>query len=98
MKATDFVLRAVRVLGEKSANGRRYLPEAMRAALPMYLGAKVFLDHPDRPNVSRSVKDLIGTLENVAQARRRPVGRPAPQPGTPLRRLRRLDGQTAHPR
>ena len=57
----------MRVLGEKSANGRRYLPEAMRAALPMYLGAKVFLDHPDGPNVSRSVKDLIGTLENVAQ-------------------------------
>ena len=28
----------------------------------MYAGAKVFLDHPDKPNVGRSVKDLIGVL------------------------------------
>ena len=81
-----------RVLGEKSANGRRYLPEAMRAALPMYLGAKVFLDHPDRPNVSRSVKDLIGTLENVAQDAGG-LSVDLSQSLPPLRRVRRVDGK-----
>ncbi len=62
----NYVPRGVRVLGETSLNRRRYSREAMGDALPMYQGAKVFLDHPDNPSKSRSVKDLIGTLENVA--------------------------------
>ena len=68
LDAGDYTLRGVRVLGETSLNRRRYTREAMAAALPMYQGAKVFLDHPDNPSKSRSVKDLIGTLENVAPA------------------------------
>ena len=57
-----FTLRNVRVLGPVSANRRRYTREAMARALPMYDGAKVFLDHPENPNKGRSVKDLVGVL------------------------------------
>jgi len=58
------VLRGVRVLGSDSQNRRKYTQSAMEAALPLYNGAKVYCDHPDRPNESRSVDDLFGRLFN----------------------------------
>ena len=64
LNAADYTLVGVRVLGASSLNRRRYTAEAMADALPMYRNAKVFLDHPDRPNGSRSVRDLIGVLDN----------------------------------
>jgi hypothetical protein len=63
--ADDFLLKNARVLGAVSLNGRRYTREAMGAALSMYDGARVYLDHrePGKVGSPRSVKDLIGTLE-----------------------------------
>lgn len=58
------VIRGVKVLGLESRNRRRYLKEAVRKAIPLYEGAKVFIDH-DRKNGERSFKDRWGTLTNV---------------------------------
>lgn len=59
------VIAGVKVLGFESKNRRRYLPEAASAALPMYEGAVVNLDHPDQPGQSRSVKDRFARLVNA---------------------------------
>jgi len=62
------VISGVRVLGLSSTNDRRYEPEAVRRAVPLYQGIKVFVDHPPRkdgPNASRSSNDVIGQLKNV---------------------------------
>lgn len=60
------VLRAVKVLGFDSVNRRRYTREAARAAIGMYEGAKVNLDHPQGPpGQTRGVRDRFGWLENV---------------------------------
>lgn len=58
------VLRGVRVLGEDSRNRRRYTQQAMQDALPLYEGAKVYLDHPDHPTDTRKVDTLFGRLFN----------------------------------
>jgi len=56
------ILYGVKLLGEHSKNGRRYLPEAMRAAVPLYEGSKSFADHPERNKLGedRRMKDWIG--------------------------------------
>lgn len=60
------VIRGVRVLGLKSKNGRRYLKEAVRDAMPLYENAKIFIDHSmvegDRP-----VRDRWAQLKGVRQ-------------------------------
>jgi hypothetical protein len=55
----------VTVLGLSSRNRRRYTPEAAAGALGLYEGALVNLDHPDRPDGPRSVRDRFGRLVNV---------------------------------
>jgi hypothetical protein len=40
------IIRGVKIIGLTSRNGRRYLPEALRRAVPLYEGAKVYIDHP----------------------------------------------------
>jgi hypothetical protein len=55
----------VTVLGLSSRNRRRYTPEAAAGALSLYEGALVNLDHPDRPDSPRSVRDRFGRLVNV---------------------------------
>jgi hypothetical protein len=61
------VIRGVRILGPISANGRRYLPEAVSGAATMYEGRVVNLNHPcrDDPMGDRSINDRFGWLENV---------------------------------
>lgn len=56
----------VKVLGYQSLNGRRYLPEAVRKAAPLYEGAMVNIDHPEgKPTDQRSAYDRFGKLINV---------------------------------
>jgi hypothetical protein len=59
------VVRGVKVLGPESRNGRRYLDDAIRRAAPLYEGAKVYADHPDKPTRDRKVADYLGRLRNV---------------------------------
>lgn len=59
------VIRNVKVLGLKSANGRRYLPEAVKQALSLYEGKGSFLNHAKRSGEDRDVRDRVAWLENV---------------------------------
>jgi hypothetical protein len=60
------VLHGVKVLGRQSRNGRRYLPAALRAALRLYEGAKVNINHPERGGgKDRAVTDRFGVLRRV---------------------------------
>jgi hypothetical protein len=69
------VIHGVKVLGRFSrnshgapgaANGTEYTVDAMRKAVPLYEGADVMIDHPDRdPAGKRSSRDVFGKLRNV---------------------------------
>jgi hypothetical protein len=61
------ILYGVKLLGENSRNGRRYTPEAMRNAVPLYEGRKSFVDHPERDKISEDRKfgDWSGVFRNV---------------------------------
>lgn len=59
------VIRGVKVLGRKSSNDREYLPETIRRAVPLYEGAPVRVNHPDRPDDQRKAEDTFGWLRNV---------------------------------
>jgi len=59
------IIRGVRIIGPTSKNGRRYPADVLIDALPLYEGAKVFVDHEDSPRDKRSYAALIGRLENV---------------------------------
>jgi hypothetical protein len=61
------VIRGVKLLGLESRNGRRYLPEALRAAASLYEGAKVNINHSKgNPLAARDYQDRIGTVKQVA--------------------------------
>ena len=55
----------VKIIGFNSDNNRRYTPEALKAAISLYEGVKVNVDHPENPDDCRSVYDRIGKLTNV---------------------------------
>lgn len=59
------IIFGVKIIGFTSQNNRRYTPEALKAAIPMYEGIKVNVDHPENPDDSRSAYDRIGRLFNV---------------------------------
>ncbi len=61
------VIRNVKILGARSRNGGMYSPNAMATAKPLYEGARVNIDHPDRgaPDKVRAFGDWFGVLENV---------------------------------
>lgn len=60
------IILGVKVLGLQSRNGRRYLAEAVKAAIPLYSGVLVNIDHPEKsPTQSRSAYDRFGKLINV---------------------------------
>lgn len=63
------VIRGVRILNLNSRNGRRYSPDAARAAVPLYEGARVYLDHV-KPNsgTQRKTHERWGKLVNVSVA------------------------------
>ena len=59
-------IRGVKILGLQSKNGRRYLGEALAAAVGLYEGAKVNVNHPKgHPQAARDYQDRIGHLRNV---------------------------------
>ncbi|MDP3793999.1 MAG: hypothetical protein Q8R07_04595, partial [Candidatus Uhrbacteria bacterium] len=60
-------LRNVVVLGPVSTNGRRYSVETQKDALPLFEGAKAYLNHPHMRDLgeARDVQDLIGEHKNV---------------------------------
>lgn len=59
------LIYGVKIIGFDSDNGRKYLPEALKDALPLYEGIKVNVDHPDDPDDARSAYDRCGKLVNV---------------------------------
>lgn len=65
LKAGPGLLQGVKVCGMDSANGRKYLPEALKAALPLYEGVMVNIDHPDKAEQPRSLNSRFGQLVNV---------------------------------
>ncbi len=59
------VVRNVKILGLKSANGREYLQEAANKAIHQYEGSKVNINHITDPKTRRPYQDRFGYLENV---------------------------------
>ena len=59
------IIRGVKIIGQKSANGRTYPADVLRTAAPLYEGAKVYVDHGEGSRDPRSYADLIGRLTNV---------------------------------
>jgi hypothetical protein len=61
------VVRDVKVIGFTSKNGRRFKEEAIEGAVGLYEGAKVYLDHPDPKEITktRGVRDRNGVLKNA---------------------------------
>jgi hypothetical protein len=60
------VLRGVKLIGMESLNGRRYRPEALSAAVSLYEGAKVNVNHPkDGPLAPRDYRDRLGVIRQV---------------------------------
>lgn len=65
------LIRNVKVLGHDSRNGRRYTEAAVNAAIDLYRGAPVNVNHssPSKDGIERPVEDRFGWLENVRQER-----------------------------
>jgi hypothetical protein len=60
------VLRGVKLIGLESQNGRRYRPEALAAAVSLYEGAKVNVNHPQHgPLAPRDYRDRLGVVRQV---------------------------------
>jgi hypothetical protein len=60
------VLRGVKLIGLESLNGRRYRPEALSAAVSLYEGAKVNVNHPkEGPLAPRDYRDRLGVIRQV---------------------------------
>jgi hypothetical protein len=63
---TTGVLRGVKLIGMESLNGRRYRAEALSAAVGLYEGAKVNVNHPkDGPLAPRDYRDRLGVIRQV---------------------------------
>lgn len=60
------VLRGVKLIGLESQNARRYRPEALAAAVGLYEGAKVNVNHPQNgPLAPRDYRDRLGVVRQV---------------------------------
>lgn len=60
------VLRGVKLIGLESLNGRRYRPEALSAAIGLYEGAKVNVNHSkEGPLAPRDYRDRLGVVRQV---------------------------------
>lgn len=57
------LIRGCKILGPISRNNRRYLPEAIRNAAPMYERRPINVDHSSEKG--RSYRDRIGMITNV---------------------------------
>ena len=54
------ILNDVKFLGLDSLNGRRYTAEAVRNAVELYAGRKVYIDHGDDGTPVRGYRDWVG--------------------------------------
>jgi hypothetical protein len=62
------IIRGVKVIGTESRNGRLYPLDMLRAAIPLYEGAKVMVNHPKGGlSQSRGYEERLGTLRNVRE-------------------------------
>lgn len=61
------VIKGVKILGRESRNRRRYTPEAVVKAIPLYEGVQVCIDHPAKPGEPRKSRDVFGRLINVRE-------------------------------
>jgi hypothetical protein len=60
------VLRGIKLIGLESQNGRRYRPDALAAAVSLYEGAKVNVNHPQNgPLAPRDYRDRLGVVRQV---------------------------------
>lgn len=59
------ILYGVKLLGRQSRNNRIYGQSVMEAAVPLYKGMKVFVDHPRSSEPDRSVDRWAGTIQNA---------------------------------
>jgi hypothetical protein len=60
------VLRGVKLIGMESLNGRRYQGTALSAAVSLYEGAKVNVNHPkEGPLAPRDYRDRLGVIRQV---------------------------------
>lgn len=64
--AAGGVVKNVKLLSANSANGRTYTESAMRQAVPLYEGAKVYLNHPAKAGEARRVEDRFGEIRGVS--------------------------------
>lgn len=63
-----FHVENIALLGEMSKHGYRYLRDAMRRAVSMYEGVKVFINHPSTEETKlrqRDVRNLAGKMVNA---------------------------------
>lgn len=59
------VIRGVRVISANSRNQRRYTDSALDAAVPLYEGARVYVDHPAGESNARQFRERFGRLTNA---------------------------------
>jgi len=60
------VIKNVKLIGFESKNGRSYPPSVLKAAVHLYEGAKVNIDHPERdPAQPRKYSERFGVIRNV---------------------------------
>jgi hypothetical protein len=64
------VIHDVKIIGSRSRNGGLYPPTTLSSAKPLYEGARVNIDHPQRsqPDQERTFGDWFGVLQNVRHA------------------------------
>lgn len=62
---TAGIIRGVRILGAKSANGRTYSDGAIEKAKKLYEGIRVNVNHPREQGKDRQLADRFGKLVNV---------------------------------
>lgn len=58
------IVYGVKLLGLESANRRRYTDDAARKAVPLYEGAKIYVNHSESPN-RRGYQEQLGVARNV---------------------------------
>lgn len=61
------ILRGVKVLGLVSQNGKRYTKDAIKGALPLLEGARVYFNHPDGDDNARKIEDRFARLREAKQ-------------------------------
>lgn len=59
------VIKNIKIIGFVSDNKRKYSPKTLRAAVPLYEGIKVNINHPAKPGDQRRAEDRFGKFVNV---------------------------------